>query len=95
MTSQTTQPSPSDERSTTFQPVEGGNEVHSGTTLMVEAYAAIWMVVMFWLILLWRKQATLNGRIDELEKAIDRAAAKQVPAPAGKASKASAASDVN
>jgi hypothetical protein len=94
MTSQTTQSSPSDERSTTFQPVEGGNEVHSGTTLMVEAYAAIWMVVMFWLILLWRKQATLNGRIDELGKAIDRAAAKQVPT-AAKAPKPSAASDVN
>jgi CcmD family protein len=67
---------PSD-RSTTFQPVEGGNEVHSGTTLMVEAYAAIWMIIMFWLVLVWRKQATLHRRVDDLEHAIDRAAAKQ------------------
>jgi len=44
---------------------------------MVEAYAAIWMIIMFWLVLVWRKQATLHRRVDDLEHAIDRAAAKQ------------------
>jgi CcmD family protein len=69
-----------EDRSTTFQPVEGGNEVHSGTTLMVEAYAAIWMIIMLWLVFVWRKQAALHQRVDELEHAIDRAAAKQAAA---------------
>jgi hypothetical protein len=66
-----------DDRSTSFQPVEGGTETHSGTTLMVEAYAAIWMILMAWLVLVWRKQGALAQRLDDLEHAIDRAAAKQ------------------
>lgn len=65
---------PSD-RSTTFQPVEGG-ETRSGATLMVEAYAVIWVILMVWLVMLWRKQNALNGRLEDLDKAIDRAAAK-------------------
>jgi hypothetical protein len=76
---ETAAPTPND-RATTFQPVEGGNEVHNGTTLMVEAYAAIWLILMAWLVLVWRKQAALHQRIDGLENAIDRAAAKQAPA---------------
>jgi hypothetical protein len=71
-----------DDRSTSFQPVEGGTETHSGTTLMVEAYAAIWMILMVWLVLVWRKQGALNQRLDDLEQAIDRAAAKQSAAAA-------------
>ena len=65
------------DRSTAFQPVEGGTETHNGSTLMVEAYAVIWTILMVWLVLLWRKQNTLNQRLDGLEQAIDRAATKQ------------------
>jgi CcmD family protein len=64
------------DRSTAFQPVEGGTETHNGSTLMVEAYAVIWTILMVWLVLLWRKQNTINQRLDGLEQAIDRAAAK-------------------
>jgi CcmD family protein len=69
---------PSD-RATTFQPVEGG-EQHSGTTLMVEAYAVIWTVLLLWVLFMWRKQSSLNDRLTDLEVAIDRAAAKRAPA---------------
>ena len=79
------QTTPTEDRSTTFQPVEGGNEAHNGTTLMVEAYAAIWMILMVWLVMVWRKQASMNQRLEGLEQAIDRAAAKQVPAKAAAA----------
>jgi len=65
-----------DGRSTTFQAVEGGGETRSGSTLLVEAYAVLWLILMTWLVLLWRKQASLNARLDGLERAIDRAAAK-------------------
>ena len=65
-----------DGRSTAFQPVEGGPEQHSGTTLLVEAYAVLWVILMAWLLLVWRRQKTVNTRLDELEHAIDRAAAK-------------------
>jgi hypothetical protein len=65
-----------DDRSTSFQPVEGGGENRSGTTLLVEAYAVLWVLLMAWVLLLWRKQAALSARLGDLEKAIDRAAAK-------------------
>lgn len=63
-------------RASTFQAVEGGPESKNGTTLMVEAYAVIWTILMVWLVSLWRKQNTLNKRLDDLEHAIDVAAAK-------------------
>jgi hypothetical protein len=66
-----------DSRSTTFQAVEGGAETRSGETLMVEAYSVLWVILMGWLVFLWRKQATLTTRLDDLERAIDRAAAKK------------------
>jgi CcmD family protein len=65
-----------DDRATTFQPVEGGGEHRSGETLMVEAYAVIWTILMVWLVLLWRKQARLNERLDGLEGAIAKAASR-------------------
>jgi hypothetical protein len=65
-----------DGRSTTFQPVEGGGETRSGSTLLVEAYVVLWMILMAWLVMLWRKQAGLTARLDDLERAIDKAAAK-------------------
>ena len=71
-----------DSRATEFTAVEGGNQQYSGSTLLVEAYAAIWLILMVWLFMLWRKQASLTARLDGLEAAIDRAAAQ--PAPAAK-----------
>jgi hypothetical protein len=65
-----------DSRSATFQAVDGGAETRSGETLLVEAYAVIWILLMGWLVFLWRKQALLTTRLDDLERAIDRAAAK-------------------
>ena len=48
----------------------------AAATLLVEAYAAIWLVLMAWIFLLWRKQASLGERLDGLERTIDRAAAE-------------------
>jgi hypothetical protein len=62
-----------DDRATEFKAIEGG-EHYSGSTLLVEAYAAIWLILMAWLLLLWRKQQALTARLDGLEAAIDRAA---------------------
>jgi hypothetical protein len=67
-----------DDRATTFQPVEGGStEQHSGTTLLVEAYTVLWVILLAWVLFMWRRQATLGARVGELEKALDRAAAKR------------------
>ena len=67
--------SPADSRATDFRPVEGGAaEQYSGATLLVEAYAAIWLILMAFILVVWRKQAALASRLDGLEAAIANAA---------------------
>lgn len=64
-----------DLRATEFQAATSEPpEQFSGSTLLVEAYAAIWLILMGWLLLLWRKQAALSTRLSGLEAALDRAA---------------------
>jgi hypothetical protein len=64
------------ERSTEFRAVEGGTEMVSGGTLLVEAYAALWLILLAFLLVSWRRQARIDSRIDELEKAVARGGAK-------------------
>ncbi len=63
-----------EDRATEFSAISGQTSDHyNGYTLMVAAYAAIWVIMMVWLASLWRKQADLNTRIEGLEGAIVRA----------------------
>jgi CcmD family protein len=69
-------PTTPNDRATTFQAVEGNaKEQYSGGALLVAAYAALWVVLFAWVAVVWRKQSALNGRLAELEKVIDKAAA--------------------
>jgi CcmD family protein len=70
-------PSTPNGRSTSFEAVQGGEQHYSGETLLVSAYAILWAVVFVWVALVWRKQSTMNARLSELEREIDKAAAKQ------------------
>jgi hypothetical protein len=63
-----------DDRATEFVAVDGA-EHYSGSKLMVSAYIAIWLILMAWIFLMWRKQSTLVARLGELERTLDRAAA--------------------
>jgi hypothetical protein len=74
-------PSSPDDRATSFQAVQGEAEHYSGETLLVSAYAVLWVIVLAWVALVWRKQAALTLRLDDLEKVIDEAAKKRPPAP--------------
>ena len=65
-----------DDRSTEFTAVDATGEQFNGYTLMVEAYAAIWLIMMVWLGLVWRKQQNLAARVAGLEGAIARAEQK-------------------
>jgi hypothetical protein len=66
--------SPAD-RATTFQPVQGPQPEHySGEVLLVSAYAIVWAVMLAWVGITWRKQASMSARIEELERVLDRAA---------------------
>lgn len=81
---QTEQPVPSassapksaDDRATGFEAVQGGPQMQSGGALLIEAYAVLWVILMTWLWFMWRKQAALHTELDDLEKTIDKAAAK-------------------
>ncbi len=66
-----------DDRSTTFRPVEGGQEMQSGEKLLVEAYAAIWVILFAMILLSWRRKRRLDERMGTLSAAIDKARAKE------------------
>jgi hypothetical protein len=62
-----------DDRSTSFRPVEGGQELQSGEKLLVEAYAAIWLILFALVLLSWRRQRGLDDRMATLTAAIEKA----------------------
>jgi CcmD family protein len=62
-----------DGRAQTFRPVEGGQELQSGERLLVEAYAAIWVILFVFLVLSWRRQRRIDERVATLEGALERA----------------------
>jgi hypothetical protein len=58
---------------TGFKPVKGGSEMQSGEMLLVEAYAAIWVVVLAFVALAWSRNRKVEARIASLEGAIAKA----------------------
>lgn len=68
-----TVPTTADDRGAAFKPVDGGTVLQSGEKLLVEAYAAIWLVLFAVVLLSWRRQKKIEERIDSLEGAIAKA----------------------
>jgi CcmD family protein len=71
-----------DDRSTAFRPVEGGTEMQSGEKLLVEAYAAIWLILFAFVLISWRRQRKLDERVASLEAAVE-AARREEATPKG------------
>lgn len=69
--------STAEDRSTAFRSVQGGNQLQSGEMLLVEAYAAIWILLFGMLFLFWKRQASMGARIENLEAAIIEARKNQ------------------
>lgn len=86
MNAMSNDPTPASDRATEFTAVTETGEHFNGYTLLVEAYAALWLVLMAWLLVVWRKQASLSARVDGLESAVARAASRQAKS-AGEAEK--------
>jgi len=62
-----------EDRSTTFRPVEGGNQMQSGERLLVEAYAAIWLILFGLILIWWIRQRQLDERVTMLSGMVARA----------------------
>jgi CcmD family protein len=68
-------PDPPSDRATTFQAVQGGEAEHySGEVLLVSAYAIVWVMVLSWVAIMWRKQSAISARLDDLQRVLDKAA---------------------
>jgi len=57
-------------RSTEFVAVQGGGETTSAASLLIAAYLVMWGLLFAFVLLSWRRQARVETRIAELEKAI-------------------------
>ena len=57
-------------RSTEFVAVQGGGETTSAASLLIAAYLLMWGLLFAFVLLSWRRQARVETRISELEKAI-------------------------
>jgi hypothetical protein len=62
-----------EERADTFKPVESGSQMQSGEALLVEAYAAFWLVLFALVAFGWRRQKQLDQRVADLEASLERA----------------------
>ena len=57
-------------RGSEFQAVDGGGETMNGNTLMVEAYAFLWVVLFAFIWWSWRIQGRIDARVAELERSL-------------------------
>lgn len=64
---------------TSFEAQEGSPipEQHSGVKLLITAYIAFWLIAMTFVLLTWLRQRGLAKKVDDLESALDRVAAKK------------------
>lgn len=65
-----------EDRSTQFVPVQGGNESTSAEGLLVAAYLVMWAALVTFIFLTWRKQGTLEKRIERLDDALKKSIGK-------------------
>ena len=61
------------ERSQEFRPVTGGtSETSSAASLLITAYILMWAILMAFLFLTFRRQAAVDKRLGELERALPK-----------------------
>ena len=67
MANLTLQPTPAD-NPTEFVPVTGGGESTSAASLLIVAYLVMWAILMGYILMTWRRQRSLDIRLDQAEK---------------------------
>lgn len=66
----TAQPTSPSDRSTSFVPVEGGEETTSAEALLVVAYCVMWALLLGFVLLSWKRQQRLGERLGQIERAL-------------------------
>ena len=62
-----------EERSQEFRPVTGGaTETSSAEGLLITAYVLMWVILMGFLFLTFKRQAAVDKRLGELERALPK-----------------------
>lgn len=64
-----------DGRATEFRPVSGGGQMQSGEMLLVQAYAAMWLIAFALILVSWWKVRQADDRLTTLEGALQKARA--------------------
>jgi hypothetical protein len=64
-------------RSQQFVPVEGNQQTTSAEALLVAAYLVMWALLLVFVGLGWRRQARVEARLGELEKAVGATEARR------------------
>jgi hypothetical protein len=73
MTQTSPAPATVESRSQEFKPVSGGpTETSSAEGLLIAAYALMWAILMGFLYQTFRRQAGVDKRLGELEKALSK-----------------------
>jgi hypothetical protein len=57
----------------TFNPVGNQGDSVDGSTLLVVAYAVVWLALMLFVVAAWRRTRSLEEKVVSLEKAVERA----------------------
>lgn len=60
-------------------PTANPPESQSGETLLVIAYMLVWIAVLAFVVAAWRRTRGLEGRLDILERALEKTRAAEVP----------------
>lgn len=63
-----------EDRSTEFVPVQGGGDGAGAGTLLVVAYLVMWVILVGFVFLTWKRLAATNARLDSLEKDLQKRA---------------------
>jgi len=66
-------------RETGFHAVSSTPEMTGGATALVEAYAAIWVLLFVFVLLAWRKLGRIEARMVRLEQTLSRADKTDAP----------------
>jgi CcmD family protein len=64
-----------------FHAAPTGGETQSGSHLLIEAYAAIWLCVLVFVLVLFRKTRDMEARVEVLRDAIRAAPKKTASTP--------------